>query len=159
MELHLKKETVKKLNQVSVFRSVSSPEELIKQYIRQGLKEDLAKIEKHKHLIRERQLQIETMFNLICGEPCPHCGSTLELTETSVLSSWGGEVIAVCYNDSCPFFSKSWNIMREQGNYHGYRFYSDQHKNTGSIPVGPAERKQPSIKLPRGFNKKKECGK
>jgi len=155
--LNLSKETRKKIGQVAVFKSVPSPEELIKQYIRQGLKEDLEKLDKHKHLVKERQLQIETMFNLLCGDPCPHCASELEIVETSIFSSWSGEMIAVCHNDDCSYFCNSWEVMKKQGHNSGYRFFRDANNSSGAIPVGPAERKSIKITLPKGFNKRKSC--
>jgi hypothetical protein len=156
LTLSITKEMKENLSKISIFKATPSVHSLVRKYIRQGLKDDLAKMERERNLTKQRQKMIESLSKLLCGPPCPHCGSDLELVETSILSSWGGEIIAVCNDDDCPYFSKSWDVLREQGTYHhGYRYFRDQHGSSGAIPVGPTEQKKKKFKLPKMCKREK----
>ncbi|MFC1563835.1 ogr/Delta-like zinc finger family protein [candidate division KSB1 bacterium] len=45
---------------------------------------------------------------------CPHCGSRLLKWETPPESTWGAEIMLVCFNDECPYFIKGWKWMEEK---------------------------------------------
>jgi hypothetical protein len=150
LEISMTKEMKEKLQKISLFKSSRSITSLARHYIRQGLKEDESRMKREQDIIKGRQAIIDAMTTLICGPPCPHCELPLEAVETSIFSSWSGELIALCTNDDCPYFSKSWEVLREQGTYnHGYRYYRDQRGSSGALPVGPTEKKQKKLKLPK----------
>jgi hypothetical protein len=64
---------------------------------------------------------------------CPHCESQLQPVKTPPLSSWGGEIIYVCFNDACPYYLHSWDVIASQcGHSLGYRYRLDSNGNGGA---------------------------
>ena len=67
---------------------------------------------------------------------CPHCGSEMDPIETPYMSTWGGEIHFVCFNDECSYFQKSWNVLDGQGiERTGYRCRIDPRGTCGPIAV------------------------
>lgn len=75
----------------------------------------MAKIEKNE----EDEMTINhDKFNL----NCPSCHRSLTPVSTDALSDWAGEVLLVCMNDNCDYFTRSWQTMYKQGVPLGYRY-------------------------------------
>lgn len=67
---------------------------------------------------------------------CPHCGQVMDPIETPMMSSWGGEVHWVCFNDECCYFKESWDVLDNQGiEKTGYRCSIDPRGACGPMAV------------------------
>ena len=67
---------------------------------------------------------------------CPHCGAQMDPIQTPLLSSWGGEIHYVCFNDECSYFKNSWNVLDNQGvEKTGYRCRMDPRGSCGPLAV------------------------
>jgi len=49
---------------------------------------------------------------------CPHCGIRMKkwLVPASPFTQWDTEFMYICFNDSCPYLARGWDIMNKQGN-------------------------------------------
>lgn len=71
---------------------------------------------------------------------CPHCGHKMDPFRTPDLSSWGGEIHYVCFNDECEYFKKSWDVLDSQGvERTGYRCRMDPKGTCGPMAVWSAD--------------------
>lgn len=138
IELDISEKKLRELNQVSIYIGTPSFKDLILNYIDRGLSLDKAKMEATRQATLERQRQINEISRLV-KEVCPHCQKEISVVETSSYSRWRGEYLGVCLNNECPYFIKSWEVMKEQGNHAGYRYYKDLHGSSGPLAVGPVE--------------------
>lgn len=67
---------------------------------------------------------------------CPHCGRAMDPIETPLDSTWGGEIHYVCFNDECPYFKESWDLLDQQGVLRtGYRCRIDARGTCGPLAV------------------------
>lgn len=68
---------------------------------------------------------------------CPHCNSRLLPWRSPDLTSWGGKVQYICFNDECPYFVRGWEWMKEQFNVvASYRHRLDPETGeSGPLPV------------------------
>jgi hypothetical protein len=68
---------------------------------------------------------------------CPHCGERLLPWRSPDLTSWGGNVLYVCFNDDCSYFREGWEWMSSQFNVKAsYRHRFDpQTGASGPLPV------------------------
>ncbi len=68
---------------------------------------------------------------------CPHCHNATQLWQSPEASSWGGNVLEVCFNDQCPYYVEGWNWMKTQ--FHvscSYRYFHDPATGrSGPLPV------------------------
>ncbi len=68
---------------------------------------------------------------------CPHCGAKLLPWRSPDMSSWGGDIQYICFNDECEYFIRGWNWMME----HFEQTVSYRHRfdpetgDSGPIPV------------------------
>ena len=69
------------------------------------------------------------------GKCCPHCQEPLSTVETPALSQWQGIEVEMCLNNFCEFFLSSWQVMREQGVFSGYRYFKIPNGSSGSMAV------------------------
>ena len=70
---------------------------------------------------------------------CPHCSGSLlkwELPQNP-FTQWDMEFLFVCFNDTCPFLVRGWEVMYRQGNMGlSYRFaYNPDRDQCMSLPV------------------------
>jgi SAM-dependent methyltransferase len=70
---------------------------------------------------------------------CPHCNEALlkwELPQNP-FTEWDVEFLFVCFNDTCPFLLRGWEVMYRQGNMGlSYRFaYNPDRDQCMSVPV------------------------
>ena len=70
---------------------------------------------------------------------CPHCNEGLlkwELPQNP-FTQWDMEFLFVCFNDTCPFLVRGWEVMYRQGNMGmSYRFaYNPDRDQCMSVPV------------------------
>ena len=70
---------------------------------------------------------------------CPHCNENLlkwELPQNP-FTQWDMEFLFVCFNDTCPFLVRGWEVMYRQGNMGmSYRFaYNPNRDQCMSVPV------------------------
>ncbi|MDR3603664.1 MAG: ogr/Delta-like zinc finger family protein [Syntrophaceae bacterium] len=71
---------------------------------------------------------------------CPHCGAEMDPINTPDVSSWGGEVHHVCFNDECSYYKKSWEVLDNQGvERTGYRCRIDPRGASGPLAVWSAD--------------------
>ena len=57
---------------------------------------------------------------------CPHCDEKLLPWRSPDMTTWGGNVQLVCFNDECPYFAKGWEWMKSQFNVNAsYRYRLD----------------------------------
>lgn len=71
---------------------------------------------------------------------CPHCGAEMQPIATPESSSWGGEIHHVCFNDECSYFTKSWEVLDNQGvERTGYRCRIDPRGICGPMAVWSAD--------------------
>jgi hypothetical protein len=71
---------------------------------------------------------------------CPHCGQNMDPFRTPDLSSWGGEIHHVCFNDECEYYKKSWDVLDGQGvERTGYRCRMDPRGVCGPLAVWSAD--------------------
>ncbi len=74
------------------------------------------------------------------AKTCPHCGEKMDPIETPAMSSWGGEIHYVCFNDECRYFKESWNVLENQGiERTGYRCSMDPRGACGPMAVWSSE--------------------
>jgi SAM-dependent methyltransferase len=70
---------------------------------------------------------------------CPHCNEALLKWELPLnpFTQWDMEFLFVCFNDSCPFLLRGWEISYRQGNMGmSYRFaYNPDRDQCMSVPV------------------------
>jgi hypothetical protein len=68
---------------------------------------------------------------------CPHCQSRLLPWRSPDLTSWGGQIQYICFNDECPYYVRGWKWMKD--NYDvvaSYRHRLDPATGeTGPLPV------------------------
>jgi hypothetical protein len=68
---------------------------------------------------------------------CPHCGTRLLPWRSPDLTSWGGKVQYICFNDECPYYVRGWKWMKD--NYDvvaSYRHRLDPDSGeSGPLPV------------------------
>ena len=50
---------------------------------------------------------------------CPHCGEELKkwAVPQTPFTEWESEFVYVCFNDSCPYLLRGWDVMNKQGNW------------------------------------------
>ncbi|MFH1116830.1 MAG: ogr/Delta-like zinc finger family protein [Pseudomonadota bacterium] len=74
------------------------------------------------------------------AKTCPYCGKDMDPIETPVMSSWGGEIHHVCFNDECRYFKESWNVLENQGvERTGYRCSIDPRGSCSPMAVWSSE--------------------
>jgi hypothetical protein len=57
---------------------------------------------------------------------CPHCGSVLDPWQSPDMTTWGGRIQLICFNDECPYYIRGWNWMKEKYNVvASYRYRLD----------------------------------
>ena len=70
---------------------------------------------------------------------CPHCNEGLLKWELPLnpFTQWDMEFLFVCFNDTCPFLLRGWEVMYRQGNMGlSYRFaYNPDRDQCMSVPV------------------------
>jgi len=66
---------------------------------------------------------------------CVHCGYALEKTQTDPNSDWMGEILYICFNNSCSFYKNSFLVMKMQGATGGYRYYYSESGQEGSLLI------------------------
>jgi hypothetical protein len=67
---------------------------------------------------------------------CPYCGEKMDPIRTPELSSWGGEIHYVCFNDECTYYKNSWQVLDGQGiERTGYRCRVDPRGVYGPMAV------------------------
>ena len=68
---------------------------------------------------------------------CPHCGSRLMPWRSPDMTTWGGNVQYVCFNDECEYFVRGWNWMQEHFEQQvSYRHrYDPETGDQGPFPV------------------------
>lgn len=68
---------------------------------------------------------------------CPHCGARLLPWRSPDLTSWGGKVQYICFNDECPYFVRGWDRMHKETNQAmSYRLmYNPKNNCCTPIPV------------------------
>ncbi|MBM4326992.1 MAG: methyltransferase domain-containing protein [Deltaproteobacteria bacterium] len=77
---------------------------------------------------------------MIQQRKCPHCGAEMHPIETPLLSSWGGEIHHVCFNDNCCYYLASWDVLEQQGiEKTGYRCRMDPRGQCGPLAVWSAD--------------------
>ncbi len=73
------------------------------------------------------------------GIPCPHCGQKMKKWAVPVnpFTNWDMEFMFICFNDSCSYYVKGWEVMRKQGNSGtSYRaMYDPVRKTFMPVPV------------------------
>jgi hypothetical protein len=47
---------------------------------------------------------------------CPHCGEKLLPWRSPDMTTWGGNVQYVCFNDACPYYRDGWDWMKTHYN-------------------------------------------
>ena len=55
-------------------------------------------------------------------------------------TEWDSEYMYICFNDACPYYLKSWEVMERQGNT-GFcyrQMYDPLHDNLCPVPVPSA---------------------
>ncbi len=71
---------------------------------------------------------------------CPHCNAKLLPWRSPDMTSWGGDIQYICFNDECPYFKGGWNVMESIGNECSYRFmYDPDSGGCHPIPVPSKE--------------------
>lgn len=74
------------------------------------------------------------------SKTCPHCGAEMDPIETPLMSSWGGEIHYVCFNDECCYFKESWDVLESQGiERTGYRCSIDPRGACSPMAVWSSE--------------------
>jgi SAM-dependent methyltransferase len=70
---------------------------------------------------------------------CPHCNEALLkwALPQNPFTEWDMEFLFVCFNDTCPFLVRGWEVMYRQGNMGlSYRFaYNPDRDQCMSVPV------------------------
>jgi SAM-dependent methyltransferase len=70
---------------------------------------------------------------------CPHCEEKMRKWEVpnTPFTQWDNEYMYVCFNDSCPYLMKGWEVMNQQGNRGiSYRLmYDPKRDNCMPVPV------------------------
>jgi hypothetical protein len=68
---------------------------------------------------------------------CPHCGEKLLPWRSPDLTTWGGNVQYVCFNDDCSYFREGWEWMATKYNVRAsYRHRFDPATgSSGPLPV------------------------
>jgi len=47
---------------------------------------------------------------------CPHCDSRLSPWRSPDLTTWGGRILYVCFNDECSYYQEGWDWMWQKYN-------------------------------------------
>ena len=49
---------------------------------------------------------------------CPHCGEQMRKWEVpnTPFTTWENEFMYICFNDTCPYLMRGWDVMNKQGN-------------------------------------------
>lgn len=49
---------------------------------------------------------------------CPHCGERMRKWEVpnTPFTTWDNEFMYICFNDTCPYLLRGWEVMNKQGN-------------------------------------------
>ena len=68
---------------------------------------------------------------------CPHCGNRLLPWRSPDMTTWGGRVQFVCFQDECPYFARGWDWMKQKYNVlASYRYRLDPESGeSGPLPV------------------------
>ena len=68
---------------------------------------------------------------------CPHCGEKMKKWETPNTSTWGGNILYVCFNDECGYYKRGWDWMYKTRMVKcSYRHYMDPLNGAcGPLPV------------------------
>ncbi len=68
---------------------------------------------------------------------CSHCGMPLMPWRSPDITSWGGRIQYVCFNDECSYYKNGWEWMLSQYNVKAsYRHRLDPETGeTGPLPV------------------------
>lgn len=68
---------------------------------------------------------------------CPHCDSRLMPWRSPDMTSWGGNIQYICFNDDCEYFVGGWKWMKEKYDVvASYRHRLDPETGeTGPLPV------------------------
>jgi hypothetical protein len=72
---------------------------------------------------------------------CPHCDSRLSPWRSPDLTTWGGRILYVCFNDDCSYFQEGWDWMWQKYNVKAsYRHRFDPESgDTGPLSVWSSE--------------------
>jgi hypothetical protein len=81
---------------------------------------------------------------------CPHCGSRLSPWSSPDLTSWGGRVLYVCFDDTCPYYQEGWDWMLQQYNVKAsYRHrYDPETGEIGPLAVWSQEALKDQVTTP-----------
>ncbi|MFC1731977.1 ogr/Delta-like zinc finger family protein [candidate division KSB1 bacterium] len=66
---------------------------------------------------------------------CPYCDGNLLKWQSPPESSWGGEILAVCFNDECPYYVRGWKWMMEKFQQNASYRYCVNLKNGREYPL------------------------
>ncbi len=77
---------------------------------------------------------------MVEGHPCcPHCQERMKkwAVPQSPFTEWDTDYMFICFNDTCPYLMRGWNVMNEQGNIgFSYRMmYNPERKRFAPVPV------------------------
>jgi SAM-dependent methyltransferase len=92
----------------------------------------------HKNKIEKKELEEKkhTVRDSLC---CPHCGQKLKkwaVPDNPFCNTWDNEYMYICFNDSCPYFVRGWEFLKNQGNSGSYRLMYNPDKDTCQpVPV------------------------
>jgi hypothetical protein len=60
------------------------------------------------------------------AQKCPHCQSVLLPWRSPDMTTWGGALQLVCFNDDCPYYVRGWEWMKTKYNVvASYRYRLD----------------------------------
>ncbi|MBW2061468.1 MAG: ogr/Delta-like zinc finger family protein [Deltaproteobacteria bacterium] len=68
---------------------------------------------------------------------CLHCGQEMKKWQTPTWSTWGGDIMYVCFNDECPYYVRGWDWMLKTQNMRcSYQqLYNPRTRTSSPIPV------------------------
>jgi len=72
---------------------------------------------------------------------CPRCGQKMKKWQTPNTSTWGGNILYVCFNDECPYYVRGWDhIYKTREVRASYRhWYDPATGGSGPLPVNTPE--------------------